>query len=68
MGMTQIKCKCPGELCRPCNGPHTLTQLLLRHVCPVPVVDRELCRSAVESACLRMGCLSVPFRSLCGWD
>lgn len=58
MGMTQIKCKCPGELCRPCNGSCTLTQLLLRHVCPVPVVDRELCRSAVEPACLGMGCLS----------
>lgn len=43
MGMTQIKCKCPGELCCPCNGPCTLvlTQPLLCCECPVPVVDRE---------------------------
>lgn len=63
MGMTQIKCKCPGELCCPYNGPHTLvslTQPLLRCLCPMRVVDRtfhtrcQLCRSAVEPACLEV--------------
>lgn len=53
MGMTQIKCKCPGELCRPCNGPHTLvslTQPLLCRVYLMPVVDREL--STLVASCV----------------